>query len=585
MPDMISLNVPVTQKNFAPVVSQHPQQNDTVFELADLSKVIKTNNRSEQYRQENSDFSELGGSVRLSAFSKDPTMASASLKMLVGSEAMGVIRESGSPELLEKLSDFANEIMLSPEEVSADLQLQQESSTTFNGDFYDMLRQLASIPGATDLKTAVAQLLKTVFAAQTNATVQDSVLSQMKFISDEMSLNTTLSTALNDLAAKIAENGISSYKNDILSLLSKANDSLLITDDIKNVISSVSYNLSRIQESDSLVGDSFDALFAQLSESSGKETLKTSFMNFIAHADVADAVKQRILGVVPENAAKDITDAFAAAVREKTSGMTDLTELDAFLGSINKENGTASLMYVLSSVTPENAMDTLGRFMGLYNGDKNLNALLDRLSDVLDRIDSVEVKSKLAGALNVSLGSLARQSGVNYKPPGSMENLVDFIVKNIDDKALQAIPLFNQNTLISGMLSSPGAFTPLLHFLVPMRFEDTNAFGELWVDSRKKETDEEDGDSIHMFFDFEIEEVGDFEMELYAKNTDITVNLLCPPSMDGSAEHLKDAIIRLSAAKGYAAKNTVVGELKEKRNLLDVFPTVKDRRAGLNVSI
>ena len=166
-----------------------------------------------------------------------------------------------------------------------------------------------------------------------------------------------------------------------------------------------------------------------------------------------------------------------------------------------------------------------------------------------------------------------------------MENLVDFIVKNIDDKALQAIPLFNQNTLISGMLSSPGAFTPLLHFLVPMRFEDTNAFGELWVDSRKKETDEEDGDSIHMFFDFEIEEVGDFEMELYAKNTDITVNLLCPPSMDGSAEHLKDAIIRLSAAKGYAAKNTVVGELKEKRNLLDVFPTVKDRRAGLNVSI
>ena len=106
--------------------------------------------------------------------------------------------------------------------------------------------------------------------------------------------------------------------------------------------------------------------------------------------------------------------------------------------------------------------------------------------------------------------------------------MLDFLIKNINDPSLKSLSDMTRPDMIQGLLSAPGVFTPLLHFLVPMNMDGMKAFGELWADpdaSRDPITGESDN---HLFLCFEIEDAGYFELELYARGKTVNAALMCP---------------------------------------------------------
>ena len=226
-------------------------------------------------------------------------------------------------------------------------------------------------------------------------------------------------------------------------------------------------------------------------------------------------------------------------------------------------------------------MNTLLR---AFENDRNLNSLIDRLGVIINKVDDMDSKLALVQSINLVLSDMALSAGVNYRPPTAMENMLDFLIKNINDPSLKSLSAMNSPEMLQGLLTAPGVFTPLLHFLVPMNMDGLKAFGELWADPDAGQGTDGESDR-QLFLCFDIEDVGYFELEIYTHGKNINASLLCPPGTEKAYSSLKDTIPVIASSCGYRADNLSIKPLKRKRDLTNVFPKLRERRSGLNVSV
>ncbi|MCM1419593.1 MAG: hypothetical protein NC084_12715 [Bacteroides sp.] len=167
----------------------------------------------------------------------------------------------------------------------------------------------------------------------------------------------------------------------------------------------------------------------------------------------------------------------------------------------------------------------------------------------------------------------------------SIRALTDFVARNINHPALKSVDSFNASNLLQSMINAPGVMTPLSHFILPIRVEDTRAFGELWVDNDNESSEKSEGGEkrFHMFLTFDVDAFGRFEVDVYAGDTSMNVSLLHPPSFGRNIDRMIEKIHRVAAGAGYTINRFETGVLKKPHNLTQIFPKLIERRSGLNV--
>ena len=144
MSELLRVTTPVNQKDYS--YNQNPKfqtQEQQQFELGNVNQVNKANERDEQLGEQN--LKDQTGSSQLrfqGAFAKDPAMTAVLLKGLVGNPALVALQSSGNAELLNKVTEFASEVLLSPENVTEDLLRQQGEATIFNGELWSELKNM-----------------------------------------------------------------------------------------------------------------------------------------------------------------------------------------------------------------------------------------------------------------------------------------------------------------------------------------------------------------------------------------------------------------------------------------------------------
>ena len=595
MPDLLQVTPPVTPKNYN-LPAKAIVQTDEIFDLVDLSKVLKPSDRSEQPTQQDAAFDETGGNIRRlpMLIAKDPSLSASSLKALLSSELLAQLKENGNTALLDKLNALASEIMLNPEEVLGDLTSQRKEATLFTGGLFDLLRGMAAQTTNPEIKNALLAFLKSTVNASSGQEILDSLSASLKYLSEQLAGSKALSARLMALSAQFADanaakdfaaKDFASLRSRALALLGEAGDSLLITDKLKSMLPLVTHNLSRYSDNAAGMKESFSKLLELLSNKDLKSALSDALKNYAQEARLPPSVREALLpGGLPD--AARLQAMAEELARQAASQAVDAALLAVRLAEIPAENGTRSLREILSQVLPQGALGDLSRLLEGFEGNKDLNALLDHLSKILNAVESMEVKVPLAQKLNEALNHLARSENIAYTPPSSMENLTAFLAKNINDAALKSLSGFTPSEMVQSLLTAPGVFTPLLHYLVPVQVEDTRGFGELWVDNNAGGGEaEKDEGGCHLFLSFSVEHIGDFELELFTKNRDLTVALFCPPQLTKSFTGLRDSIGKIISANGYSPKNTTIEGLKQKRNLVDVFPRIRERRMGLNVTV
>ncbi len=676
MSDILRVTAPINHNDYNQnAQTMKPQTPEQVFELGNVDYVNKPNARDEQMAEQN--LKDQAGGMGLpklqTAISKDPALASALLKGILSTDAMSALKASANSELLDKVTEFASEILLAPDEVSGDLIRQQDEATMFSGELWtalkDMIAGLADSPEKNEISAAVLDFLKAASSAAARDDIVKSISSSLRFLAGETAQSREIMDLLLQTADKLNADNFSSVKYDVQALVNYLEKSLLLSDRTQNLLSLITYNLSRFNGDTSALGDSFQAVLNMTPDAETADKLNMLFTQFVENSRIPPDIKlaalrdnpsaaaQRSMTMLTERIAESVNSgleklspeqltetlsklaeelglskpdageentAGAQTMRENAAGTENAqqTAENAADSKALQENGKLSangeklsdtnasqtlrndqaaeipqkeamslkegvnaLKKMLAPVVPDNMKGGLNTLLRDFEKSKDLNTLIDRLSVIVNRADNLDKKIILAQNINLVLTEMAQAQGINYRPPTTMENMLDFLIKNINDPSLKSLSDMSRPDMIQGMLSAPGVFTPLLHFLVPMNMNGMKAFGELWADpdaDRDPETGEEDS---HLFLCFEIEDTGYFELEIYARSKSVNIALLCPAGTEKNYQPLRDSVPALAAACGYSADKLMIEPLKKKRDLSRVFPKLNERRSGLNIKV
>lgn len=628
MSDLLRVTTPVAPKDYSMNQNVKPQAPEQVFELGNVEYINKANARDEQLAEQNlKDGSGTGLPTLQAAIAKDPAMSSILLKGLVSGAALDILRQSGNAELLNKVTEFAGEIMLLPnaEEIASDIVRQQSEATIFSDPLWaelkNMLAGMGDNPVGEELAMAVLDFAKATAAADARESILISISESLRYLAGETAQSREIMTLLNQTADKLNAYNFTEVKQDVLSLVNYLQDSLLLNDKTQNLLSLITYNLSRFNNSNSAVAESFRAVVSMTPDPETAEKLETLFAKFIENSKLPLDVKLAAMEDTKNSSAvmsmTMLTERVANAVESSTKDMSptqleklseELSKLSEELNALSKteniaentelpestenaqtaagidiKQGVSMLRKIIAPLVPDNMKGAVNTLLRSFESEKNLNTLIDRLSVIVNRMDNLDAKITVAQSINQVLSQMTLAEGINYRPPTTMENMLDFLVKNINDPSLKSLSAMNRGEMLQGLLTSPGVFSPLLHFLVPMNMDGTKAFGELWADPDAGGGKDGDSDK-HLFLCFEIEDAGYFEMELYAKGRSINVSLLCPAGSEKRYMPLKEFIPQIAAVNGYNAEKMIISPLKKKRDLNRVFPKLNDRKTALNVS-
>lgn len=658
MSDMLRVTTPVAPKDYNSYnQGAKPQTPEQVFELGNVDYINKTNARDEQLGEQNlKDGSGAELPKMQTEISKDPALSAVLLKGLVSGSAIAVLQESGNTELLNKVTEFASEILLLPDDVTEDLVRQQDEATIFSGGLWSelkgMLDGMKDSPLSEEMNLVIMDFLKATAAAESRESVLLSISAGLRYLAGETAQSKEVVSLLLQTADRLTAENFSEVKGDVQALVNYLEQSLLLNDKTQNLLSLITYNLSRFSGSSTAVSDSFQAVLSMAPNAETADKLSMLFAEFIVDSKLPQDVKLDAMSNftmitaaattptdeeiaaqanaavrpgeadnaetaeagVPDNAEKAVENA-AGKAAETASGraasaaitlaskrsMIMLTErvanavnssikniphekLSGIMSGTDASDGTNTLREIFGQILPNNAKGGMETILKAFENDRDLNRLIDRLSVIVNKVEDMDSKIILAQGINLVLSDMAQAAGINYKPPTAMENMLDFLAKNINDPSLKSLSAMNRPEMIQGLLSAPGVFTPLLHFLVPMNMDGLRAFGELWADPDAGGTKAGENGN-HLFLCFDIENAGYFELEVYTYGKNINVSLMCPEGTEKFYQPLKSKIPAIAEACGYSADKMLIEPLKRRRDLTNVFPKLKGRRSGLNVSV
>lgn len=625
MANILQITTPINPKDYQ-LPNRHTQQlqnPDQIFHLGDQTQIVKTYDRTEDYNEQDLKDTLLNMPHNTGG-AGDVSSSIDVVKELLNRSALAALRESGSEDTLNKLTEFAEEVILSPERLLQDLMNQQQNATIFGGKMWDALRSMLKTlagSGSEDFKAALMDFAK----ASANNAAKDEILNSLsanfRFLSEKLAPSKAVAEELMKASEALkgpdAARNFLAIKSTLVQLVNYTGESLLLDNKNQNFLPLIIHNMSRYSNNPGAMKESFSALLnifenmefspAELAMLAGKtgaenssvasvrEALARLFDKHILSSDMPQEIKNASL---MSSAELDRQNHLESMTKLLTLGIKNMSErLDAerlknTLSGIDPENGTEAVKLALASMTPNTGAmsDALDALIGDFEESGDLQALVDRLSEILESIEDMDKKFPLAQSLNSSLELLAQKQGVNYKPPTSMDMLADFLAKNLNDKTLQSMIAANRTDMIQSMLSSPGVFSPLIHIFAPLDAFGMRAFAEMWIDRNadkswdrtEKDIAEGGGETSHLFMCFDMEDVGYFELEMYAKDTNLSVMLLTPEGMESTFAPLKAAVPKIAANSGYTVGTTIVEPLYQKRNLNSIFPQLNERRGNLN---
>lgn len=596
------------------------QQNTTgaVFDLGTQNQVIKTNSRAEEQGKQNLKDSTGSDSLRAASdILKNTSAALDTVKELISKETISIVQESGDAELLNKLTEFAEEVVLNPENLAEDMAQQQKGSTIYGDKIWGALKSLTEMTGSAELASAVVDFAKAAADASAKNEILRSLSANFEYLSKELApskaVSDELAAAAKALSGPDAAKTFAALKSTLLKLIGYTENSLLLDDNAKNLLPLIVHTISRYNDNPAALKESFDSLLklAQgITLSQGQLELINGGSGDSLTTTLTKLFDSYIMGndhLTPEIKQSSLMDSIEAQTQAKLMQMTNLLAagaermserisaptLSSVLSSVDMEGGTESLRQLLGAVIPDTpAMrQALDSIIDEFEASRNLDVLIDRLSVIVNSIGSDEKKILMAQGLNSVLANLAADKTTVYTRSTSIDTLSDFLAKNINNTFLRSITDMDQGDMLRTLLTAPGVFTPLLHHFVPLDAFGIRAFGELWVDPDARElfekvsSNDENGTGSHIFLCFEIESRGYYELEIYEKNKSLSVMLLCPESTSEDYVGLRKSIPKIAEQNGYKVTGTVVDTLRTRRNLNEVFPKLGEQRSGFNVSV
>ena len=466
MADILKVTTPLVKNN--QIQPNRPSTDPTVpFNIQDINRVIRSDQKSELLQQNNILNQENAPSILMNLL-KDPSVTVSFLKNIFMLQEIIRLLPANNSTVTQEIHQLFDALLVSPDQIVAEMMSQENNSTAFKGELFNMLRQLVSTHPHPEMRQGVAALLKSLNGILTKREILDSIANHLDFLARSLESSKTLSGRLAALSASFrredATDNFSTLKQELLATLGEVENSILFSPKLAKLVPIVVYNLSRYNDN--------------------PDYLQETLLNLFTLMDSAQQ-KEKLLGLV----------------RELLS-----------TGGQSKDRESSRVM------------DTLAQIIGRQTDDQELTLL---------NADKIE-------------------------------------------------------KIIHSLLSSPCNFTPLLHFVVPVRYLDIKSFAEIWIDPNSAEgggAPEPGENNIHILTVFDVEGIGQFEAELMVRQQEVSLQLFCPPAYIEHFVGIKDNLVQLIAQCGYRSQSVNIDKLERPRSLMDVFKSLPHRRTGIDVKV
>lgn len=141
--------------------------------------------------------------------------------------------------------------------------------------------------------------------------------------------------------------------------------------------------------------------------------------------------------------------------------------------------------------------------------------------------------------------------------------------------------------MMHSMLLNDSVFMPLLHMVLPLDYNGTKMFTEMWVDPDAEESGGTDDTerAVKMLIKFEIETVGFFDLYLIYKNGKVDMQLDYPDTLPANKQEIRENLNQIMARNGLSFSSLVLEKGVPPIPLTEAFPKLLEKRGTINVKI
>lgn len=386
---------------------------------------------------------------------------------------------------------------------------------------------------------------------------------------------------------------------DIVALLPMQNDAL--TEEFEQLFSQMMVYPDEISQellnqedaSTAFKGELFDYL-RELVTDNGSKQMKNAVINVLK-------------SVNSEKSRNDILRALSGSFEYLSTEMKPSREISARLMQIAEGFASADAPENFRELR-QDALDVLYDIEGSILFSSKMSRLVsmirydisryndnkDFLSDSVNYLMTLIPEEDKTDFLQMLYDHLAyyenRDHNGNLSDSRVLNNMTEILKLQSESEDIKALKTESVENIIHSILSSPSNFTPLLHFIIPVEYDDVSAFAEMWIDP-----DEDDGSSgkggssssrnIHMYIVFDIDELGKMETEFYIRDRDITLSVYCPEEFVDYISDIASDLRKCASATDYRITEVNVMKSRGERSLVDVFDGLSVKRSGINVRI
>ncbi|MDR1574310.1 MAG: hypothetical protein LBS24_08380 [Clostridiales Family XIII bacterium] len=193
-----------------------------------------------------------------------------------------------------------------------------------------------------------------------------------------------------------------------------------------------------------------------------------------------------------------------------------------------------------------------------------------------------QLRAYLAGALaeDADADEAAKAAGDKAAAKDIAEVLRRAVEMNTQAKANTAA-----HSMLTQLIENESPVFALLHFLFPIRYLGEEVYTEVYVDKDCEERKKGADDAQNIFFIIQSDRFGSFEVDLLARERAIELDVKCPSLLTDDVRAIRGDLRIMIEALGYRLAAYTVDDYREDRTILQRFPKLAMRKAGIDVRI
>ena len=313
------------------------------------------------------------------------------------------------------------------------------------------------------------------------------------------------------------------------------------------------------------------------------DSVSNSFLFLAGNLKSSPKLAARLMTLSNLFRSDDAPNQFAALKGDALAVMKEIENSILFSPKIAKVLPLITYNLSRFNDNPDYLQDAASSLLTMIDGDRQKQTLMDLLYGFLT---GSRLQPQSSRVMDVLADIINKQTAANMEgEEGEVEIMAG---KKIPMEEFRLLSSEKIDKIVSSLVTFPCNYTPLLHFIVPVQDMDMKSFAEIWIDPNDEGETKRGGDSaenIHMLIVFDVDGIGRFEAELFVRQQDISLTLLCPPMYVSAFSGIATNIARSANGTGFRFKDIQIDRLERPRSLMDVFKALPRKRTGINMRV